>query len=133
MLTVILIWKIVMNLAISSVATLLKPWLTLKGRRLSIASYLISFIGELLFNDSLCVSYSNIRYRFEKVTKIFFPNRDVILFSYGIISNITCLIKCINSNIINTYCLKIIIYFFCFLISFSNVLKFTLWPCVQAS
>ena len=48
---------------------------------------------------------------FKKVIKIFFPNREVILFSFGINSNITYLTKHMNSDIPDMQCPKIIIYF----------------------
>ena len=42
-----------------------------------------------------CVIKDNI---FVKVTKIHFPNRDGILYSFGIASNITYLTKHLNSD-----------------------------------
>ena len=38
---------------------------------------------------------------FKKVIKIYFPNRDVILFSFGINSNITYSTKHMNSDILD--------------------------------
>ena len=77
----------------------------------------------------LCVSSMQIKDNiFEKVSRYPFPNRDVILFSFGINSNITYLTKHINSDILNMQWPKITIYFSYFLKSFCNVLKLTLWP-----
>ena len=40
---------------------------------------------------------------FKKITKIFFSNRDVILYSFSIDSNISYLTKCVNSKYSGIY------------------------------
>ena len=69
-----------------SVATLLTPENKYQ-EAVIIVLYLINFINVLFLNNSLYI-----RYGLEKVTKIFSPNRDVVLFSFSISLNITCLI-----------------------------------------
>ena len=88
-----------MNSAISSVAALLKCKQTSKG--VNTVSYSTSLVSEILFNNSLCISMQIKDNVFEKVTKIFFPNRFVILFSFDIDSNITCSTKYMKSDILN--------------------------------
>ena len=71
---------------------------------------------------------ANKRKQIQESNKIIFPTRDVLSFSFGINSNNTYLTKCINSNILNTSCFEITIYFSYFLKFVCNVLKITLWP-----
>ena len=84
-----------MNSAISSVVTLLKPRQTQTAKEVNTVLYSTSLISELLFNSSLCMKDKG----FEK---IFLPNRDVILFPLSTNLNITCLIKHISSDILDT-------------------------------
>ena len=53
---------------------------------------------------------------------------SVILFSFIINLNITYSTKYMNSDILDTQCLKITINYLYFLESVCNVIKLTLWP-----
>ena len=71
--------------------------------------------------------HANKKKHIQESDKIFFPNRDVLLFLFGINSNITYSTKHMNSDILDTQCLKLTIYFSYFFESICNVQKLTLW------
>ena len=69
-----------------------ETWTNTNSKRSKHGFIFNCLISELLFNGSLNIFhvYENV---FEKVTKIFFPNRDIILFSFSINLNINYLTK----------------------------------------